>query len=239
MHSEPGVILWSNIPLNPITSVFGIFVVISLVLMILPLILPPLIIGALVSYLFITFGQGEHIEYPTPPIENRSTHVNSDSESDEDVTLMNDLRDLWEVDRQGFTSESQLIPESVIWQIRSFFEEQDIPFNFPPTLIPKMKPTASQVIDSLPIRVIQMNSNIVEVESETQEKIGETQDTQDTEEKSKEENNCLICLEEMSEGSVVIDLPCSHFFHQKCISTWLRVANTCPQCRSSLLSSFD
>lgn len=47
---------------------------------------------------------------------------------------------------------------------------------------------------------------------------------------------CTICLMELSEGTDVILLPCEHIFHEKCITKWLKVHNTCPLCRYELLN---
>ena len=47
---------------------------------------------------------------------------------------------------------------------------------------------------------------------------------------------CTICLMELSEGTDVILLPCKHIFHEKCITKWLKVHNTCPLCRYELLN---
>ena len=47
---------------------------------------------------------------------------------------------------------------------------------------------------------------------------------------------CTICLMELSEGTDAILLPCEHIFHEKCITKWLKVHNTCPLCRYELLN---
>lgn len=43
---------------------------------------------------------------------------------------------------------------------------------------------------------------------------------------SVDERQCTICLE----GGTDFQLPCSHFFHEKCIATWLSSRSTCPNC---------
>ncbi|RCU36896.1 hypothetical protein DVA76_18045, partial [Acinetobacter baumannii] len=40
-------------------------------------------------------------------------------------------------------------------------------------------------------------------------------------EKRDESGNCCICLDELCDGVEVINLPCSHVFHQGCIIQWL------------------
>lgn len=44
-------------------------------------------------------------------------------------------------------------------------------------------------------------------------------------------DECSICLDEFVEGRAVTLLPCVHFFHSKCISSWLTRAGDCPACR--------
>ena len=45
---------------------------------------------------------------------------------------------------------------------------------------------------------------------------------------------CTICLMEISEGMDCISMPCEHFFHDKCVTQWLKIHNTCPLCRFEL-----
>ncbi|CAG8449226.1 8817_t:CDS:1 [Cetraspora pellucida] len=44
-------------------------------------------------------------------------------------------------------------------------------------------------------------------------------------------NKCTICLEEIISFTF---LPCTHTFHSKCISTWLKEHKSCPMCRDRL-----
>ncbi|KAJ7539831.1 hypothetical protein O6H91_11G112200 [Diphasiastrum complanatum] len=49
-------------------------------------------------------------------------------------------------------------------------------------------------------------------------------------------SDCLICLNEFSEGDKVRLLPsCSHGFHVFCVDLWLLTNASCPVCRQSLL----
>lgn len=46
--------------------------------------------------------------------------------------------------------------------------------------------------------------------------------------------SCAICVEDLCLGDHVIDLPCSHKFHQQCLEPWLTTQHTCPVCRHEL-----
>ncbi|CAJ1930706.1 unnamed protein product [Sphenostylis stenocarpa] len=52
----------------------------------------------------------------------------------------------------------------------------------------------------------------------------------------KTEDSCSICLMELSFGSRAIRMPhpCSHIFHQHCITRWLNISHTCPLCRRTI-----
>ncbi len=49
--------------------------------------------------------------------------------------------------------------------------------------------------------------------------------------------HCGICLEDISVGDKVIQLPCNpthpHVFHKSCIEPWIVSHSTCPNCRGS------
>ncbi|CAA2954595.1 E3 ubiquitin- ligase RNF130-like [Olea europaea subsp. europaea] len=46
---------------------------------------------------------------------------------------------------------------------------------------------------------------------------------------------CTVCLEEISAGSLVSTLTCSHVFHSSCIFEWLNRSENCPICRFELI----
>ncbi|KAK9675919.1 hypothetical protein RND81_11G041500 [Saponaria officinalis] len=52
-----------------------------------------------------------------------------------------------------------------------------------------------------------------------------------TEDNENERGECVICLEEMSVGSVMKKMPCQHGFHENCIDKWLGIHGSCPVCR--------
>lgn len=43
---------------------------------------------------------------------------------------------------------------------------------------------------------------------------------------------CAICLNVFVEISSVVELPCSHVFHSRCIVAWMSRKRNCPYCRS-------
>ncbi|KAL5205097.1 hypothetical protein ABZP36_009968 [Zizania latifolia] len=45
---------------------------------------------------------------------------------------------------------------------------------------------------------------------------------------------CAVCLEDFEADDKLKMMPCSHSFHDRCISDWLRVSRTCPLCRHAL-----
>ncbi|KAJ4958923.1 hypothetical protein NE237_026034 [Protea cynaroides] len=54
-----------------------------------------------------------------------------------------------------------------------------------------------------------------------------------------EEETCMICMDEFERGIEIAKLPCSHFFHSKCILKWLKNKNSCPLCRFAMLTEED
>lgn len=45
---------------------------------------------------------------------------------------------------------------------------------------------------------------------------------------------CCCCMEEFGEQKQIVRTPCVHYFHHECLKEWLKVAKTCPLCRSDL-----
>lgn len=48
---------------------------------------------------------------------------------------------------------------------------------------------------------------------------------------------CTVCLLEFEEGDECRYLPCMHFFHRRCIDTWISRSSLCPICRKDVRHS--
>ena len=46
--------------------------------------------------------------------------------------------------------------------------------------------------------------------------------------------HCPICLEDIRVGDLRTTLPCVHFFHSRCVKTWLAGSDRCPVCQGSV-----
>jgi len=54
--------------------------------------------------------------------------------------------------------------------------------------------------------------------------------------KDLETDCCSICLGNLKAKDVIIELYCSHTFHQICIAEWLKISDKCPMCRNTALN---
>ena len=52
--------------------------------------------------------------------------------------------------------------------------------------------------------------------------------------RSREGEECAICLQDFAAEETLGAMPCSHAFHRHCISKWLCNKSTCPLCRHQL-----
>lgn len=54
---------------------------------------------------------------------------------------------------------------------------------------------------------------------------------------TKKSKECSICIDSFRRDSKIIPLPCDfrHYFHEKCITEWLRTHDVCPICRKQIL----
>lgn len=48
------------------------------------------------------------------------------------------------------------------------------------------------------------------------------------------ENTCPVCKEDFVVGTSMMDLPCSHYYHEECLMPWLTQHDSCPICRYEL-----
>ena len=53
------------------------------------------------------------------------------------------------------------------------------------------------------------------------------------------EKECYICLDSVKENPTMRQFACTHTFHPKCISQWIRMKRTekCPVCRQDLFDT--
>jgi E3 ubiquitin-protein ligase RNF115/126 len=47
---------------------------------------------------------------------------------------------------------------------------------------------------------------------------------------------CSICMDSVQLGDLVTVLPCTHWFHETCITAWLKEHDTCPHCRKGIMT---
>ncbi|CAF0986316.1 unnamed protein product [Adineta ricciae] len=68
----------------------------------------------------------------------------------------------------------------------------------------------------------------------TQNRIDSIPTVKVTGEQARDNLQCAICMDDFKENDEAKRLPCSHHFHEDCISRWLRLHGTCPTCRVTL-----
>lgn len=54
--------------------------------------------------------------------------------------------------------------------------------------------------------------------------------------KASEQEDCAVCLESFKVGETLVNLPCAHRFHERCLKPWLENNSHCPCCRTTILS---
>ncbi|XP_059276486.1 uncharacterized protein LOC132030764 [Lycium ferocissimum] len=52
--------------------------------------------------------------------------------------------------------------------------------------------------------------------------------------KSSEQDECIICLDQFRIMDNLMQLPCAHRFHSKCLEPWLESNANCPACRMKI-----
>jgi hypothetical protein len=52
---------------------------------------------------------------------------------------------------------------------------------------------------------------------------------------NQKDRGCCICLEKYEQDDLLRVLLCKHHFHRDCCDNWLKIKNTCPLCRHSVI----
>lgn len=47
---------------------------------------------------------------------------------------------------------------------------------------------------------------------------------------------CIVCQDDYQEGELAKKMPCGHLYHRQCLDMWLEKDNSCPTCRTELLT---
>ena len=50
------------------------------------------------------------------------------------------------------------------------------------------------------------------------------------------DKSCSICCDDYAHGHIPVRTPCNHIFGQKCLAAWLADNDTCPMCRTNIVS---
>lgn len=45
---------------------------------------------------------------------------------------------------------------------------------------------------------------------------------------------CCCCQEDFGPAEIIVRTPCGHYYHKHCLGEWLKLAKSCPLCRSDL-----
>lgn len=54
-----------------------------------------------------------------------------------------------------------------------------------------------------------------------------------------EDTTCPICLQVYKSGIDLRILPCGHYYHNRCVDEWLRIATNCPLCKAPISLNHD
>ena len=94
--------------------------------------------------------------------------------------------------------------------MRNLLETTKLQFKDVELLLPLIgvSPVSQQIVDYLPERKILKEELL-----------------------SNDKRKCVICQEILEENDIVINLPCMHLYHSKCIKKWFKTHNTCPICK--------
>lgn len=99
--------------------------------------------------------------------------------------------------------------------------KQDSLVLFPTRIIGDRKPTLCRISSSRSSRAL-----------ENADTVAKSADTPNNTQHEQQDDVCVICLDEFSEGEEVRQLTCGHEFHTECIDPWLTVKSaSCPLCK--------
>ncbi|XP_027772148.1 E3 ubiquitin-protein ligase RING1-like [Solanum pennellii] len=89
--------------------------------------------------------------------------------------------------------------------------------------------TIDQYCDGRILLALQESSSVVGMVAASKSSI-ELLETIENDERSNNDD-CMVCLDEIGDETQVLRLPCSHMFHAHCITKWLQNSHYCPLCR--------
>ncbi|KAJ1968809.1 hypothetical protein IWQ62_001016 [Dispira parvispora] len=89
-------------------------------------------------------------------------------------------------------------------------------------------------LDDVITQLMEQQANMNRPRPASDEAISHLSKGKITSEELAESSECSICRDDYTPEDEVTRLPCKHFFHETCITHWLRTNGTCPICREPL-----
>ncbi|KAJ1643317.1 hypothetical protein IWQ61_010539, partial [Dispira simplex] len=89
-------------------------------------------------------------------------------------------------------------------------------------------------LDDVITQLMEQQANMNRPRPASDEAISQLSKGKITPEEMAESSECSICRDDYTPQDEVTRLPCKHFFHETCITHWLRTNGTCPICREPL-----
>ena len=128
-------------------------------------------------------------------------------------------------------------PSPMIYPSNIIYPQNNIQMNTP-HLVPNQNPNMRIRMPNFPNMIIM---NQIQIPKKKEKKtiknltqlFDEIELTKDILDKG-EQKNCSICLEDFAVGDKIIYLPCFHYYHSKCIDTWVKNSNICPLCNTEI-----
>lgn len=84
------------------------------------------------------------------------------------------------------------------------------------------------------INTFQLTEDIVPIRSLSKNEIKSLPTVNITQEHIESGLQCTICIDNLNLGEKVKLLPCNHYYHEKCITPWLKKQAICPNCRKQI-----